>query len=586
MSLASLLNDPKHWQDRAAQAEALAEQITDVVGKATALSIAEEYARLGRRAEKRPLVRLGVAETRERDHDPAAAALPASQAAQAARLLLSGRAIMPITWLVVVAIVGIVAYLIVWSYQDAGSKARHTAENLARALEGDIARNVELYDSALQRLGDVLSNPAVAGLAPDVRNTLLFSLAGRSAELGPIRVYDAHGSLIADSESNKPREETIDERDDFRLQRDERGIGLTISAPFKDRLAYGADSIALSRRLTDRDGAFAGVVSAVLRLAYFRGLFQQVDVGAHGVITFASTDGTILVRQPSLTAADDVGLRLTNVPYFWRMVKEKTGVFTAPYPVDRVKRMRAFRQIGGLPLIIIVGLALDDIYAEWWQRAASAIAVTSFVCLGIVLLAWGFWRELRRRELAEQDLAELATALSGMAVTDPLTGLGNRRHFDALLQREWRRAARAKSWLSLLMIDIDHFKEFNDRHGHQQGDEVLRILARAIRGSTRRPGDGGTRYGGEEFAVVLPDTDLRGAAAVADNIRAAFVNREGAGELVPALPTISIGVSSAKPAGGGETALVRSADRALYAAKEAGRNRTETIAVNGGRGAG
>jgi diguanylate cyclase (GGDEF)-like protein len=288
------------------------------------------------------------------------------------------------------------------------------------------------------------------------------------------------------------------------------------------------------------------VVSAVLRLAYFRGRFQQVDVGAHGVITFASTDGTILVRQPSLTAAGDIGLRLTNVPNFWRMVTEKTGVFTAPYSVDSVKRMRAFRQIGGLPLIIIVGLALDDIYAEWWRRAAWSIAVTSAVCLGILMPAWGFRRKLRRRELAEQDLAELATALSGMAVTDPLTGLGNRRHFDALLQREWRRAARSKSWVSLLMIDIDHFKAFNDHYGHQQGDEVLRILAKAISGSTRWPGDSGARYGGEEFAVVLPDTDLRGAMAVADNIRAAFIDREEAGELAAALPTISIGVSSVR----------------------------------------
>ena len=291
-------------------------------------------------------------------------------------------------------------------------------------------------------------------------------------------------------------------------------------------------------------------------------------------------------RQPSLTAAGDIGLRLTNVPNFWRMVNEKTGVFTASYPVDGVKRMRAFRRIGGLPLIIVVGLALDDIYAEWWRRAAWSIAVTSAVCLGILMLAWGFRRELRRRELAEQDLAELATALSGMAVTDPLTGLGNRRHFDTLLQREWRRAARSKSWLSLLMIDIDHFKAFNDHHGHQQGDEVLRILAKAISDATRRPADSGARYGGEEFAVVLPDTDLRGAMAVADNIRAAFINREEAGELAAALPTISIGVSSVRPAGDGETTLVRSADQALYAAKEGGRNRTEIIAINGGREAG
>ncbi|MGB7833079.1 MAG: GGDEF domain-containing protein, partial [Xanthobacteraceae bacterium] len=448
---------------------------------------------------------------------------------------------MPITYLVVAAIVGIVAYLIVWSYQEAGSKARHTAENLARTLEGDIARNVELYDSALHRLSDVLANPAVAGLAPDLRNTLLFSLAGRSAELGPIRIYDAQGNLIATpNQTNRARRPSPSATTSASSARSAAPASPSVRRS-RDRLAYGADSIALSRRLTDRDGAFAGVVSAVLRLAYFRGRFQQVDVGAHGVITFASTDGTILVRQPSLTAAGDIGLRLTNVPNFWRMVTEKTGVFTAPYSVDSVKRMRAFRQIGGLPLIIIVGLALDDIYAEWWRRAAWSIAVTSAICLGILMLAWGFRRKLRRRELAEQDLAELATALSGTAVTDPLTGLGNRRHFDALLQREWRRAARSKSWVSLLMIDIDHFKAFNDHYGHQQGDEVLRILAKAISGSTRWPGDSGARYGSEEFAVVLPDTDLRGAMAVADNIRAAFINREEAGELAAALPTISIG---------------------------------------------
>jgi hypothetical protein len=100
MSLAYLLNDPKHWQDRAAQAEALADQITDVVGKASALSIAEDYARLGRRAEKRPLVRLDGAETSERASNPAAAAQPAGQAARTARLRLSaGRSCRsPIWW--------------------------------------------------------------------------------------------------------------------------------------------------------------------------------------------------------------------------------------------------------------------------------------------------------------------------------------------------------------------------------------------------------------------------------------------------------------------------------------------------------
>jgi diguanylate cyclase (GGDEF)-like protein len=581
MSLSSLLNDPKHWQDRAAQAEALADQITDIVAKATALSISEEYARLSRRAEERALVRLEGAQLDK------LAARPGDKRAQSAGAYRhsAGRLIMPITCLVVAAILGIVAYLIAWSYQDTGSKARHTAENLARALEGDIARNIEVYGTALQRLTDVLANPAVAGLAPDLRNMLLFSLAGRSADLGPIQIIDPKGNVVADSETGRARDENVAERDYFRVQRDGQGIGLYISSPFKDRLAFGSDSIALSRKLTDRDGAFAGILCAVLRLDYLRALFRHVDVGAYGVITFLATDGTILVRQPALTAAGDAGLQLVNTPNIQRMIADKIGFFTARYPVDGIVRMRAFRQIGNWPLMIVVGLAVDDVYAEWWRRAAWSIAVTLIVCAGIIVLAWRFKRELQRRELAEHDLATLAKELSGMAVTDPLTGLGNRRHFDSLLQREWRRAARAKSWLALLMIDIDHFKNFNDRYGHQQGDEVLRILAKAINSGMRRPADSGARYGGEEFAIILPDTDLRGAATVAENIRKAFINHEAAGDLGGALPTISIGISSVKPSGSGETMLVRTADQALYSAKENGRNRTEVVSINGVRGA-
>jgi len=455
-----------------------------------------------------------------------------------------------------------------------------------RSKGTSIARNIEVYGSALQRLTDVLASPEVAGLAPELRNKLVFSLAGRSPDLGPIRIVDALGNVVADSESGRPREETVADHDYFLAQRDQQGLGLYISAPVKDRLGYGADSVALSRKLLDGNGAFAGIVSAVLRLGYLRTLFQHVDVGPHGVITLFSTDGTILVREPSLSnGTTDAGVRINTGWNFQRMLKEKTGSFVGRYTPDGVNRMRAFRQIDGLPLMIVVGLALDDIYAEWWQRATWSIVITALVCAGIIILAWRFKRELKRRELAESDLAELAKELSGMAVTDPLTGLGNRRHFDSLIQREWRRAARAKSVLSLLMIDIDHFKDFNDRYGHPQGDEVLRILAKSIGAGIRRPGDSGARYGGEEFAVILPDTDLRGALTVADNIRAAYMNREEPRALAGEPPTISIGVSSVRPAGGGETALVRSADQALYAAKENGRNRTETIALNGGRGA-
>jgi diguanylate cyclase (GGDEF)-like protein len=336
----------------------------------------------------------------------------------------------------------------------------------------------------------------------------------------------------------------------------------------------------LSRRLSDRNGAFAGVVVAVLRLTSLRDLFRQIDVGPLGVISLISTDGTILVRQPALTAASDAGVHLDKNPNFQRMLNEKSGFFSAPFAVDGVDRLRAFQQIHDLPLIVSVSPAVDDIYSQWWQRARWAAAITAAVCAGILTMAAMFRRELNKRELAEADLAALAMELSVMATTDGLTGLTNRRAFDALLQREWRRAARTNSWLTILMVDIDHFKMFNDRYGHVRGDEVLQVLARAIDDCTRRPGDHGARYGGEEFVMILADTEADGARRVAERLRACFIARGQERGFGFPLPTLSIGVGASKPAVvGGEIESVRKADAALYLAKANGRDRIEIAEI-------
>ncbi len=193
-------------------------------------------------------------------------------------------------------------------------------------------------------------------------------------------------------------------------------------------------------------------------------------------------------------------------------------------------------------------------------------------------------RDITDRRAAEDQVAVLNRELALQANTDGLTGLANRRRFDEVLDQEWRRAMREETSLSLLMIDVDRFKLYNDRHGHQQGDACLRAVATAMAQVARRPADLTARYGGEEFAVLLPGVDAQGAAALAGRVLAA-VRAAGIGheDNTPAgVATVSIGAATAMPSMDMEAcdtaALVAAADAALYEAKHGGRNQVVTQA--------
>lgn len=168
--------------------------------------------------------------------------------------------------------------------------------------------------------------------------------------------------------------------------------------------------------------------------------------------------------------------------------------------------------------------------------------------------------------------------LTRLSSVDGLTGIANRRRFDETLHREWRRASRTGKPFSLLVIDVDHFKLFNDNYGHQVGDECLKAVARTLEQLLRRPPDLVARYGGEEFAAILPETELDGALAVAEGMRAGIeelgiTHRFSA---TAGVVTISIGAATMTPERGDEhgfVGLLKAADDALYRAKKNGRNK-------------
>jgi diguanylate cyclase (GGDEF)-like protein len=238
------------------------------------------------------------------------------------------------------------------------------------------------------------------------------------------------------------------------------------------------------------------------------------------------------------------------------------------------------------------GEALGLINLESASRSAfspaNQVAVQALAdqAAGAIRLALTKQRLLHVNEQARQVAEQLAATnrrletanrkLQQMSLRDPLTGLGNRRSFDRALRDGWRHGRRARSALALLLIDVDHYKAFNDRYGHAAGDECLQRLGRLLRRLARSPAQA-SRYGGEEFAVLIPDATLARATALAQRIHAALhaLQLPHCDSPVTDRLSVSIGVACEMPGGLREPGdLLRDADAALYAAKAAGRNRT------------
>ena len=189
---------------------------------------------------------------------------------------------------------------------------------------------------------------------------------------------------------------------------------------------------------------------------------------------------------------------------------------------------------------------------------------------------------LKARVRNHLELKRQRDILAGFSFLDGLTGIVNRRRFDQVLDMEWRRGIRSGAFLSLIMMDIDHFKRFNDAAGHLAGDDCLRKIAQCLAGVVQRPGDQIARYGGEEFACILSETDTAGAKMVAERIQSALADLalpHPSSTLSPFV-TLSMGVATTVPRfDQGTESLIQLADQGLYQAKEAGRNR---IVCHGG----
>ncbi|MBC3487749.1 sensor domain-containing diguanylate cyclase [Pseudomonas kermanshahensis] len=470
--------------------------------------------------------------------------------------------------LAVLAIVAIVSYLLARERDSVELSAIRSSNNIVQLIESDILRNAELYDQSLQGLIWAVGRKELPEVPGVLRQRLLFNEAFVDRKRGDVLWLDKQGNVVGDSTSAIPRQANFADTGVFKAHQHNANLGLLVGPPFKAKLGDQDWCISFSRRIPGPDGEFAGLAAGALRLSYFSELFKRLDIGDDSSINLFNTDGQLLARQPTRPQDPLIGTNYAERPNFKRILGERSGSFTALSATHGTSRMYTFARVADLPLIVLVAHSADEVFQSWRRTAILVSVATGVLCIGILWLTLLLGRELRRRHEAEQGLATLAA-------TDSLTGLANRRRLDQVLRQEWARAQRNHKPLAVLMVDVDHFKAFNQRHGHAGGDHALREVAKCIEGCIRRPADLAARYGGEEFQVILPETDLAGATLLAERIRASVAALAPfANDTRAVTVSIGIGLYEANPQHD-LASVLGAADEALYRAKANGRNRVE-----------
>lgn len=405
-------------------------------------------------------------------------------------------------------------------------------------------------------------------------------LGKKNSALQGLFVHDPQGALLVSTDARPATGVTSIDRAYFTYHRMHADREVHIGPPIVSRVT-GEWIITLSRRWNDRNGNFAGIVLATIPIRYFERYYDRFSVGKHGGMLLALADGTAVAGRRLRKVVTGSSMAATPVFEFMRRNGPR-GTAMLMTHVDRAERLMSYRRVEDYPLVVVAALAKEEILADWWMVTRQEVAAI-VVMLG-TLYAMGGWllSHIRHKQrlghqllLAQADLQAKNATLARLARTDALTGLHNRRHFDERLAAETARAAREGRCVSLVMIDVDFFKRYNDAYGHAAGDDCLRKVAAALRTAVHRPADMAVRFGGEELAILLPGTGRDGALQVAEAARAAvaalFMPHQGNSARIV---TISAGVASVSPASVDEArALIEAADGALYRAKEAGRNR-------------
>jgi diguanylate cyclase (GGDEF)-like protein len=449
-----------------------------------------------------------------------------------------------------------------WRVYEANiQQTKIVTANTARSMAAQADNVIKTADTIVASL---VERVEAEGTGPDSLARfyrLMTSLAAALPAIHEMGITDSHGNAIVKSLTPEPHGLNYAEREYFRFHATHPDRGPFIGERIKSKID-GTVNITVTRRYNNPDGSFGGVVVTSVSITFFQHLFDEIQAKSGGVLVLFADDGSILARSPpappgSNEIGDDLKRQILGYT--------DSGSVTYLSAIDGARRDGSYQHLSEFPLGVLVSQSAWDVQSSWRAELRSHAIILACVLLVVVVLGG---RSIRATRM-----------LNAQAMQDGLTGLANRRSFDETLEREVRRAERSGQPISIIMIDIDHFKAYNDCHGHLGGDECLRAAARAIQGCLRRSGDLAARYGGEEIAVILPGSDAQSAFGLAEAIRLAVRSLAlPQSPLIGGILTFSAGVATYVPGrnAGAPLDIVRDADEALYAAKAAGRNMVKT----------
>ena len=541
--------------------------------------------------------------------------------------------------LIILALIAIVPFVLERIHNEKFDRAQRVEAAYQQALglaRQAAAAQTDVIVSTRAFLTVLVGTRAVASPSEPSCMSLLKSIATPEPWIRALSVANIDGRIVC---SSKPE-----------------AIGLDIStrSHFENALKTGAfvvgDYILGTRdkaplivgAVPQRDaaGVITSVALATLDLKWIGQIASTLAVQHNSIMLLVDGNGTVLAHEPN--PAEWVGHRLGDHPLIKNILDQREGVVTAA-SLDGIRRIFAFVELPGTTAHVAIGFDENEVLARANSEMWLAFTELGLVVLLVLLAIWfGAERLLVRPirvlaetagrigrgedkthaanlplaaefiplaaalddmsdklEIREQELRDINIQLRELAQLDSLTGLANRRTFNTHLFSEWKLASKRRQPISALMIDVDHFKPFNDRYGHVQGDACLRKVGEALKSCTRsrtdiaaipgmeerraltspaalgRDTQLAARYGGEEFAVLLPGVDLEIAAQIGERIRGAVENLLIAHAGAPwGFVSISVGVASIVPDERySPQELTETADACLYEAKQGGRNR-------------